>query len=1277
MAKDDIHGSIQRIISDDKPMVRKSLIIGVGGSGMKGVLAAKRWIESNMPDEAHRYMRWIGIDTTDIETSIEGKGAMYRFPSDQFYQEERRMLYISSPTPAELSLEYLREKYNNDRCFSWIPNPDVYDISTRAGQGANQTRPLGRIAFIINEKKIRETITRERDRLNELPDDPKYFQLMDVKEGQDKRDETISFMIQRGVNRYYFSDKIPEDHSIVSIDPDIKTRAILCPHIKGKITIEHFPSDERGSYFEVNGSSFAGKTFSFQIRHFKRSGQISIFITCSIVGGTGNGMILDLTALIKDIFKDYWPAPRIYGILVLPSAFKRVVYNRNARANAYAALKEIDYFMSGNTFQAEYPSGRTVEIPDRLYEDGMLYLLDVENMAGNSLQGRDQVQELTGQFIATFVASTVGGAIEERMVNDSTRASIYLPRDESSKRKAAYNSFGISRVIYPVPQLKELGYKITAVKMTESFLKPVNARLLLETLGDINRGLVRALRLNCRLIFERMYPDYKMDTDVEFRSYGKKMQTAIQKGDKRGVIIVMENILRDYGKEEMEKIKGNLLIRMEKRYQIELEKMKTVLTTEIHKYIRDPNKGFLFADTVINMLLEKLELYQKKYYRERVALARYSTEEMEKLIERVEEAGAGDRQPVEAILEMAQFNFSQLVFESMLTSAETFVREFKAMLFNLKNIEVNILKDKVGALLEELKQEIDNGKFELLEKKNPLFFYLINPKEINEFLKRYFYSRLSIEDLCNDIDFVQMDREDDQLQFIETYLISTEGLSILEKSSEEIREIIQGRYGNLLDKPIEEIKNILYGTEETTIEDGLNLSETSILKIDIENIKKKLFKIIHARFEGFNFENISIKQILNEKKIPIRKLLEKLDTYSRPYIYVDGTGLNAMEYYRTITNFQLDTYEVGDDPDKSSPNNLPSRMDHYKKRESAIPNISVETFEVPNLCKPYEIISIGILLGFPIFKINSLEESARDYHALIEEKSHPLHCFNHPTLDAKYFPDPFRMMNYLNPAKLWNGLILLKVLQKNGAAYQYETTLSNILKDIEARENYKRVILNAEEKINLKGGYKSASLDTIVEVINALGMLAKNPSTNTLQFRREYSLVIRDILDGDGTGERAQNQQMGKDAYIEKFIKAPQFKDMGELIVFLENEINVRQFLMITIRDIINKSKETVSAGANIVLPKWKVDRVKLPVFRDKYEFYDYFEKRGSLELQNILKSRLVNKLNAYATSSKFRLESDPSLLDRNKISSFLNSLEQKVPRIVLWEVMADNKIIK
>jgi hypothetical protein len=92
---------------------------------------------------------------------------------------------------------------------------------------------------------------------------------------------------------------------------------------------------------------------------------------------------------------------------------------------------------------------------------------------------------------------------------------------------------------------------------------------------------------------------------------------------------------------------------------------------------------------------------------------------MEKLVEAAE--GNADKTIAEAVIQMASFNFSQLVYEAMLTSAESFVREFKSLLFNIRNMEINSLMDKVSALRDKLRQELEEKKFELLEKKNPLF----------------------------------------------------------------------------------------------------------------------------------------------------------------------------------------------------------------------------------------------------------------------------------------------------------------------------------------------------------------------------------------------------------------------------------------------------------------------------------------------------------------------------------------------------------------------------
>lgn len=92
---------------------------------MGGVLSARKYIEKNIPSEAQMYIRWVGIDTTDIETNIEGMTGNYRFPSDRFYQEEKRMLYLYSPVPAGLSAEFIRDKHENDPCFNWLPDQSL------------------------------------------------------------------------------------------------------------------------------------------------------------------------------------------------------------------------------------------------------------------------------------------------------------------------------------------------------------------------------------------------------------------------------------------------------------------------------------------------------------------------------------------------------------------------------------------------------------------------------------------------------------------------------------------------------------------------------------------------------------------------------------------------------------------------------------------------------------------------------------------------------------------------------------------------------------------------------------------------------------------------------------------------------------------------------------------------------------------------------------------------------------------------------------------------
>lgn len=1273
---DNFHQSARKILEDDLPVVRKSIMIGLGGSGMKGVGAAKKYLEAHMPNEARRYMRWVGIDTTDIGTSIEGQGDSYRFPGEkQFFQEETRTLYIGAPTPAELSTEYLRKIRKDDPAYEWFPDPDVYTVSTRAGQGANQTRPLGRLAFYANYERIREALIAERDRLMALSNDPRFFKLMDVQEKSDVVTDNEVVRLQAGQDRYYIARNMPEHHEIVSLKMDDRTRLLLCPHIPPeKVTAAIFPRDEKGYYFEINPATAKLTEMTFQIRHAPREAAISIFLTGSVVGGTGNGMFLDMAALIHDIFRDVWPQPKIYGIVVLPSAFKRVVYNRNARANAYAALKEIDYFMSGNPFRAIYPGGREVNIQNRLFDDGMLYLLDVENEAGNVLQDRDQVQELTGQFIYTFMASSAGGAIEERMVNDSSRASVYFPEAGSEpRRRASYNSFGISRVTYPAPQLRDLGFNLVSLRLIHNFHRAVDPARLDEAFGDLNRGLVRALRLNCRLIFNRMYPDYKLDWQSEFNSYKNKIQTAIKKRDARELVSALELLHRDYGRAEADRLKERMLARMESRWRIELDKMEQVLNLAVEKVTRDPGRGFFFMRALIDMVMQKLELYQNTYYEQRTGLEYYNGTEIEQLIADFDD-GEWKPKKAEAVYYMVRTNHLQLIYEAMLQASEEFVREFKSILYNIRNETLAPLQDKLQTLAKELQGEIQAIHFELLQKINPLFFYLVNKKEISRFVNDHFAKRLSIDDLSNDVDFLQMDRGDDSRQLIETYLIGKHGLEILEKKPDEMDAFIAQELGpEILDKDPEAVREQLFGGDGPE-DPGLEITDSTMNRIEVENLRLGLYRVIHRRFEGFNFESFSIKKLLEERKIPVKKILERLDRFSRPYTTADLRGLKSMEYFRTISQFEIDTFEEGDEPPKVAPNDLPGRMDHYVKRQNAEPNISVETFVVPNLAKPYEMLSIGIVLGFPLYRLTGLEESARDYHELLADRSHPMHLFNTPGYDARYFPDPFRDRNYLNPKHLWDGLLKFELIVEQDGRFAYADTLQERMRELYAREEYLGPVRKVIEKVEEAGGIRKCGAPLFTKAVLALGLLKKNKQ-GAFQFRRDYDLVVRDIVDGDGTGERSREAGMTKDEYIRKHIPSPVFADMRALAVFLKEQPGVRGFLERDLERLFQSTMGSESAGAAVAIPAARVRVTEVPTFRDDMDFFQYFEDHGSLEWQNVLKSHLVDAVEQVVR--RFRKPEDPTLFDRGRIRNYLEELGSGLPSIVAWEVMLNTGVIK
>ncbi|MCU0824527.1 MAG: hypothetical protein MUF77_07775, partial [Leptospira sp.] len=65
------------------------------------------------------------------------------------------------------------------------------------------------------------------------------------------------------------------------------------------------------------------------------------------------------------------------------------------------------------------------------------------------------------------------------------------------------------------------------------------------------------------------------------------------------------------------------------------------------------------------------------------------------------------------------------------------------------------------------------------------------------------------------------------------------------------------------------------------------------------------------------------------------------------------------------------------------------------------------------------------------------------------------------------------------------------------------------------------------------------------------------------------------------------------------------------------------------------------------------------------------------LEWQNFLKNEIVSKLATKLGSYEFRMDYDPTLLDRKKIQEYLDSEKLNLPEVTVWETAVENKIIK
>jgi hypothetical protein len=208
-----------------------------------------------------------------------------------------------------------------------------------------------------------------------------------------------------------------------------------------------------------------------------------IYVVSSLCGGTGSGMFMDTAHRIRAAVRNN---ARVVGIFYLPDVLETEITSdlqrRRIRANAYAALKELNYFQETQSFKALYPSEQR-ELPDTPYAPfDFIFLVGRTNRDGRSLARKSDAENMAAHLIQMTAISHLSSEILGLEVN-VVRERLYDLADGPGGAAGAvtgerpvrrgqflvYSSFATSALVAPHESLVEFWQRAFVADLVRRF----------------------------------------------------------------------------------------------------------------------------------------------------------------------------------------------------------------------------------------------------------------------------------------------------------------------------------------------------------------------------------------------------------------------------------------------------------------------------------------------------------------------------------------------------------------------------------------------------------------------------------------------------------------------------------------------------------------------------------------------------------------------------------------------------------------------------------------
>ena len=364
---------------------------------------------------------------------------------------------------------------------------------------------------------------------------------------------------------------------------------------------------------------------------------INVFVTGSLSGGTGSGMLIDMGYCIRNWLKGEG-SPLVTAVVPMPNAFAGIKVGDRVLSNGYAAMMELSYFSDGRTqYEAQYSRNLADEVRSRKAPFDFTYLVGTKN--GENDFRLEQIREAIAQNI--FLDLTSDFSPHKRSIRDNIKGA-WAEKDPGGRGYPKnFMSFGLSTIEIPIAQIRaslanRLAKDLVGWWLNESVQLPPDMLALVrgdmlqkmrlteaELLADISSAGDRPYLAEISKFINSIRNEVANDNLLQCTQQGVNMV-----GTEKGKILqFVDNYLkpktdayvqdhfRELGPDE--RSHGDYLKRMYDNRNKIIQNGRKVLEAELYQILEDRTKGPKFAEDFLVTVRRIFEDAREKFRRER------------------------------------------------------------------------------------------------------------------------------------------------------------------------------------------------------------------------------------------------------------------------------------------------------------------------------------------------------------------------------------------------------------------------------------------------------------------------------------------------------------------------------------------------------------------------------------------------------------------------------------------------------------------------------------